>query len=102
MHLDERDVDRRERVANREARVAVRAGVDHDAAIRAAQTMNCVDQLAFTVVLREFNNRSELRGTDRKDRSMSASVSCPYIAGSRVPRRFRLGPLRTAILTFFS
>ena len=61
VHLDERQLDRRQRVANGEARVRVRAGVDHDAVDLAAQCVDRVDELALAVVLRELQLRAELR-----------------------------------------
>src|SRR5579862_249441 len=49
VHLDERRGDRGERVANREARVRVRAGVDDHAVDLAAQPLNRVDELPLAV-----------------------------------------------------
>ena len=60
VHLDERHLDRRQRVADREAAVRVRTRVDHDAIDCAAQRVNRVDQLALAVVLRELQLDAEL------------------------------------------
>src|SRR5262249_21618344 len=56
----ERHRDGRQRVAYREARVRVRAGVDHYAIHLASQAMNGVDDLAFAIVLREADLRADL------------------------------------------
>lgn len=60
MHFDEGQLDRGERVANRETGMRVRAGIDHDAGNASPQCVNCIDQLPLAVVLREFQLRAEL------------------------------------------
>ena len=53
VHFDEWHGYGGERIAYRDARVRVGAGVDYDSVNISAQTVNRVDQVSFTVVLRE-------------------------------------------------
>src|SRR5689334_8539334 len=58
--LDERNRDGRQRIANRQARVRIRAGVDDDAVDAAAQRLNRVDQLSLAVMLSELQLDTDL------------------------------------------
>src|SRR6185437_7596733 len=69
VHLDERHIDRRQRVTNRDRGVSVGAGVDHDAVDPPAQSVNGVDELSLAVVLREFEHGSDA-GSDRAQRTL--------------------------------
>src|SRR5664279_2337425 len=61
MQLDERHLGGGECVADREARVRVRAGVDERALRPAAQPENHIDELALAALLRELELDAEFR-----------------------------------------
>ena len=68
MHFDERNLHSRERVTNREASVTVSAGV-HENALRAtAESMNGLDYLSLSIVLRERELDTELLGDGQEPR----------------------------------
>ena len=104
VHLDERHADRDQRIANRQARVRVRAGVDHDAVDAAAQAC----EWRRSISLRRCAARTPaLRRcscpTARSERSMSASDSRPYSAGSRRPEQVQIRSVEDGDLhVFFS
>ena len=65
MHLDERNRDRRESIAKRDARVRQRAGIDHDeCGTVAAGRVQAIDQRAFGVRL----ERDEIMARSLRDR----------------------------------
>ena len=75
-----------------------RAGINNDeiGAVCAGQ-VDAIDQRTLVIGLKENDLRIFLCAAGASSLSMSASVWLPYTAGSRVPSRFKLGPLRTRI-----
>src|SRR6185437_11681115 len=97
VYFDERHLHRGERVANGEARMAVRAGVDQRAVGTAAQRLYHLDQLAFAVPLGELQVDVQLASDDAQP---------PLDVGQRLAavqlrlpdtEEVEIGPLRTAM-----
>ena len=74
------------------------ARVDYDAVGCVGLGLEEVDDGAFVVGLEEGDLYAELGGPVETAASTSARVWVPYWVGSRLPRRFRLGPLTTRTL----
>jgi len=67
--------------------------IDDDAAAKVNGLGDPIDQLRFTVRLSKLD--CQMPGCVSASRFDSASVTLPWMSGSRRPRRFRLGPIKT-------
>src|SRR4029079_497258 len=91
MHFDEWHRDLRQRIAQRDARVGVRPGVDDHAVDLAAPPVQRVDHFAFAIVLRELHLCSQL-GRHRGKRTLDvvqrlAAVQCRLASAEEIQVR---------------
>jgi hypothetical protein len=105
MELDDRHVRAFDRVVQGDGRMRVRAGVEEHAyglarGVVAACLVNPIDELPSWLDCRQSIKTPSLAPSCRHSDSISARVSWPYTAGSRVPSKLRLGPFNTR--TFFT
>ena len=100
VHLDERHRHADECVAQREARVRVRAGV-HDRAVDRPRSACTASISSPSPLCCEHSSSTPSSLATSRKAALDVREACRARrrSGSRAPSRLRLGPLRTAILT---
>lgn len=93
--LDERDLHRQQRIAQRHAGVRERRRIYQNEIGVAARLMDAIDQLMLGVGLQMAQGNINADAWFSNPLTISVSVVLPYFSGSRVPSRLRLGPFRS-------
>ena len=97
MNLDKRDRDRGERVAQCDAGMGQCASVDdQEPGAVGAGSLNAVHQRALVIALEKSDIRAAVAGNFPQFALDVVEAAIAVNWGSRVPSRFRLGPLMTS------
>ena len=96
--FDERNLHAQQCIAQRHAGVRESGGIEDDAGdVRGRRIVNAADDLSLGIALERRQMVARFRRQlSRAVHDLLASVADPYVPGSRMPSRFRLGPLRSS------